>query len=81
MKIVNKIYQKKKAMFQAFRDSTPQFKAMIFWILKKIYEDETIPEDFHETSLIALLILVSQVTIDTCKLSSIFQGYLRMQYT
>ena len=54
MKIVNKIYQKKKAMFQAFRDSTPQFKAMIFWILKKIYEDETKPEDFHETSLIAL---------------------------
>ena len=54
VKIVNKIYLKKKPMFQAFRDSTPRFKAMIYWILKKIYEDETIPEDFHETSLIAL---------------------------
>ena len=84
MKIVNKIYQKKKPMFQAFCDSTPWFKAMIFWILKKIYEDETIPEDFHETSLIALFkkaILVSWVTIDTCKLSGVFQGYSRMQST
>ena len=54
LKVVSKVYQKNKPMFQEFRDSTPKFKAFIFWILKKIYEDETIPEDFHETSLIAL---------------------------
>ena len=54
LKIVNKVYQKKKPMFQAFRDSTPRFKAFIYWVLKKIYEEETLPENFHETTLIAL---------------------------
>ena len=54
IKIVNKIYEKKKPMFDQFRDSTPKFKAFIFWVLKKIYEEENIPDNFHETSLIAL---------------------------
>ena len=54
LKIVNKVYEKKKPMFDQFRDSTPRFKAFIFWILKKMYEEEEIPEEFFETSLIAL---------------------------
>ena len=54
LKILDKVYVKKKEMFSDFRDSSPKFKVMIFWLLKKIYETEEIPESFDETELIAL---------------------------
>ena len=52
--VVNKVYDKKKEMFANFRDSSPKFKVLIFYILKKIYEEEDIPPSFFETKLIAL---------------------------
>ena len=54
LKILDKVYTKKKEMFSSFLDSSPKFKVMIYWLLKKIYEDEEIPESFFDTELMAL---------------------------
>ena len=54
LKIVKKVYVKKKPMFNTFMDSSAKYKVMIFWLLKRIYEEETIPESFFDTELVAL---------------------------
>ena len=41
-------------MFRDFPDSGPKFKTLIFYILKRIYEEEEIPESFLVTVLIPL---------------------------
>ena len=54
MKILNRVYEKKKPMFSDFIDSSAKYKVMIYWLLKRIYEDEEIPENFFDTELVAL---------------------------
>ena len=54
LKAVDKVFTKKKSMFEDFRDASPKFKAMIYWLLRKIYEEGDIPEEFLKTNLVAL---------------------------
>ena len=54
LKAVDKVITKKKSMFEDFRDASPKFKAMIYWLLRKIYEEGDIPEEFLKTNLVAL---------------------------
>ena len=54
LKAVDKVFTKKKSMFEDFRDASPKFKAMIYWLLRKIYEEGDIPEEFLRTNLVAL---------------------------
>ena len=52
--IVTRIKKKSKPMFKDFIESGPEFKYLIFQIVKMIYETESIPESFLVTTLVAL---------------------------
>ena len=51
---VDRIAQKKKPMFNDFLRSHPAMKASLYWIVRRMYQEETIPERFLETELIPL---------------------------
>ena len=40
-------------MFADFIESSVRFKVFIFWLLKALYETESLPDSFMETVLIA----------------------------
>ena len=54
IKVVKKVCFNKKNMFMDFIESGVEYKVMIFHILKRVYEEEDIPESFHVTVLQAL---------------------------
>ena len=54
MKAVDKIRKKNKALFKPFLNASPTFQAAFFFVIKAIYEEEEMPEDFNETELYPL---------------------------
>ena len=51
---VDRISQKKKPMFNDFLRSHPRMKAALYWIVRRMYKEETVPSRFLETELIPL---------------------------
>ena len=51
VRAVKKITRKHKNMFLDFIESGPEFKVLIFYLLRRIYEEEDIPDDFFITVL------------------------------
>ena len=51
---IQKIMNKGKAMFKQFLRMSPKMQAVFYFVFKKMYEEEVIPDSFIQTTLIAL---------------------------
>ena len=54
VRAVQRVMNKGKAMFAQFLRMSPKLLAVLYFVFKKMYEEEVIPDDFIETLLIAL---------------------------
>ena len=54
VRAVQRVMDKGKAMFRQFLRMSPKLLAVLYFVLKKMYEEEVIPDDFIETFLVAL---------------------------
>ena len=54
IRAIQKITNKGKAMFKQFLRMSPKMQAVFYFVFKRMYEEEIIPDSFIETTLIAL---------------------------
>ena len=54
VRAIQKITNKGKGMFKQFLRASPKFHAVMYFVFRRMYEEEVIPENFLETVLIAL---------------------------